>query len=164
MPWKECSVMDERLQFVARRLAGEPEIRGQAPKDRVRTLHSVVLMFLESVITLDAAIAQVAMERLNGQPMLFHDCSLKLQEQLQMAEMLSEHFNFLARAVDGAEINPEELRNSLRPETDRLISIWVNRARLETLSAFGKEEEMYVAWDQHLFLFEPKSGENAAKL
>jgi len=24
MPWKECSVMDERLQFAARRLAGEP--------------------------------------------------------------------------------------------------------------------------------------------
>lgn len=24
MPWKECSVMDERLQFVARRLVGEP--------------------------------------------------------------------------------------------------------------------------------------------
>jgi hypothetical protein len=24
MPSKECSVMDERLQFVARRLAGEP--------------------------------------------------------------------------------------------------------------------------------------------
>ena len=24
MPWKECSVIDERLQFVARRLAGEP--------------------------------------------------------------------------------------------------------------------------------------------
>ena len=24
MPWKECSVMDERRQFVARRLAGEP--------------------------------------------------------------------------------------------------------------------------------------------
>src|SRR6516225_1694725 len=23
MPWKECSVMDERLQFVARRLEGE---------------------------------------------------------------------------------------------------------------------------------------------
>ena len=23
MPWKECSVMDERLRFVARRLAGE---------------------------------------------------------------------------------------------------------------------------------------------
>ena len=24
MPWKECSVMDERMQFVVRRLAGEP--------------------------------------------------------------------------------------------------------------------------------------------
>jgi len=24
MPWKECSVMDERPQFVARRLDGEP--------------------------------------------------------------------------------------------------------------------------------------------
>ena len=24
MPWKECSVMDERMQFVARRLSGEP--------------------------------------------------------------------------------------------------------------------------------------------
>jgi Helix-turn-helix domain len=24
MPWRECSVMDERMQFVARRLAGEP--------------------------------------------------------------------------------------------------------------------------------------------
>src|ERR1700726_3397200 len=24
MPWKECSVTDERMQFVARRLAGEP--------------------------------------------------------------------------------------------------------------------------------------------
>src|SRR6476660_10070268 len=24
MPWKECSVMDERVKFVARRLAGEP--------------------------------------------------------------------------------------------------------------------------------------------
>jgi len=23
MPWKECSVVDERMQFVARRLAGE---------------------------------------------------------------------------------------------------------------------------------------------
>jgi hypothetical protein len=23
MPWKKCSVMDERLQFVARRLAGD---------------------------------------------------------------------------------------------------------------------------------------------
>jgi len=24
MPWRECSVIDERMRFVARRLAGEP--------------------------------------------------------------------------------------------------------------------------------------------
>jgi 3'-phosphoadenosine 5'-phosphosulfate sulfotransferase (PAPS reductase)/FAD synthetase len=65
-------------------------------------------MFLESVIILDAAIAQLAAERLNGQPVLFRDCSLKLEEQLQMAEELSEHFNLLARAVGVAEINLED--------------------------------------------------------
>jgi hypothetical protein len=27
MPWRECSVMDERMRFVARRLAGEPILR-----------------------------------------------------------------------------------------------------------------------------------------
>jgi hypothetical protein len=76
------------------------EMHRKAPKDRVQRLRLAVLMFLESVITLDAAIAQVAAERLNGQPVLFRDCSVKLEEQLQMAQELSEHFNFLARAVD----------------------------------------------------------------
>jgi len=32
MPWKECSVMDERLQFVARRLAGEPTAAGDVAR------------------------------------------------------------------------------------------------------------------------------------
>jgi len=46
MPWKECSVMDERLQFVARRLAGEPmaelcrEFR-YLPQDRLQDLRSL---------------------------------------------------------------------------------------------------------------------------
>jgi len=78
---------------------------------------------MTAVITQDAAIAQVAAERLNGQPVLFRDCSVKLEEQLQMAQELSEHFNFLARAVDADEINLEELRNSLQSETDRQISV-----------------------------------------
>jgi hypothetical protein len=56
------------------------EIRGKAAKDRVQTLRLAVLIFLESVIILDAAIAQVAAERLNGQPVLFQDCSVKLEE------------------------------------------------------------------------------------
>jgi len=28
MPWKECSVMDEKLQFVARRLSGNADLHG----------------------------------------------------------------------------------------------------------------------------------------
>jgi 3'-phosphoadenosine 5'-phosphosulfate sulfotransferase (PAPS reductase)/FAD synthetase len=79
------------------------EMHGKATKERVQTLRLAVLMFLESVIILDAAIAQLATERLNGQPVLFRDCSLKLEEQLQMAEELSEHFNFLARSVGGTD-------------------------------------------------------------
>jgi hypothetical protein len=31
MPWKECSVMDERLRFVAQLLDGEGEPRGSRP-------------------------------------------------------------------------------------------------------------------------------------
>ena len=50
-----------------------------------------------------------------------------------MAEELSEHFNLLARAVEAAEINLEELRNSLQWETDRQIPIWVHVARKQRL-------------------------------
>jgi len=129
------------------------EMHGKAPKDRVQRLRLAVLMFLESVITLDAAIAQVAAERLNGQPVLFRDCSVKLEEQLEMAQELSEHFNSLARAVDVAEINLEELRNSLQSETDRQISIWVHLAWTETLSLFGTEKERQAQIERDLLLF-----------
>ena len=72
------------------------EIHGNPTKNRVQFLRCTVLLFLESVIILDAAIGQVAAERFNGQPVLFRDCEVKLKEQLQMAERLSELFNFLA--------------------------------------------------------------------
>jgi hypothetical protein len=42
------------------------EMRGEATKDRVHRLRLIALMFLESVIILDAAIPQLAAERLNG--------------------------------------------------------------------------------------------------
>jgi hypothetical protein len=119
------------------------EMHGKAPKDRVQRLRLALLMFLESlesVITMDAAVAQLAAERLNGQPVLFRDCSVKLEEQLQMAQELSEHFNFLARAVDADEINLEELRNSLQSETDRQIAIWVHLAYTKALNLFATEE------------------------
>jgi hypothetical protein len=132
------------------------EMHGKAPKDRVQRLRLAVLMFLECVITLDAAIAKIATERLNGQPVLFSDCSVKLEEQLQMAEELSEHFNLLARAVGADEINQEELRDSLQSETDRRTSIWLHLARVQALDLFGDEKERHAAMD---LLCEPKSAE-----
>ena len=74
---------------------------------RLSTIRLAVLMFLESVIILDAAIAQVAVEHLNGQPLLFRDSTLKLAEQLQMASGLSTWFNELASEVGAAEIDLE---------------------------------------------------------
>jgi hypothetical protein len=98
-------------------------------------------------------------ERFKGQPVLFNDCSVKLKEQVRMAERLSHQFNSLARAVDVAEINLEELRNSLQSETDRQVSIWANYARVEMLSTFGTAKEMHAAMEQSLLLFKLNSGE-----
>jgi hypothetical protein len=109
-------------------------------------------MFLESVIVLDAAMTQVAVQRLKGQQILFRDASRKLQEQIQMAETLSEHFNVLARAVGVVEINPEELRNNLEPEKARHISGWVNLARAEMLSVFGQDGELHAAMEEFSLL------------
>jgi hypothetical protein len=119
----------------------------------------VALMFLESVIIFDAAIAQVAVEHLSGQPLLFRDTAIKLAEQLQMATDLSTWFNELAVEVGAAEINLEELRNSLQSETDRRIWTWVSLARMEMLSLFGKTEEMHAAMDQYFLLFKSKCPE-----
>jgi hypothetical protein len=50
-------------------------------------------------IILDAAIAQIAAERLRGQLLLLLDTAIKLAEQLQMATDLSTRFNELAVEV-----------------------------------------------------------------
>jgi hypothetical protein len=93
------------------------------------------------------------------QPVLFRDCSVKLEEQLQMAQELSEHFNFLARAVDADEINLEELRNSLQSQTDRQVSIWVHLARVQALDLFGTKKETHAAMEQSFLLFKSNCGE-----
>jgi hypothetical protein len=90
------------------------EIRGKATKDRVQTLRLSVLMFLESVIILDAAIAQVAAERLIGQPVLFRDTAAKLEEQLKMVTDLTTWFNEAAVKVASAQIDLEEVRDNLQ--------------------------------------------------
>ena len=135
------------------------EMRAKATK--VETLRLAVLMFLERVIILDRAIAQLASERLNGQPVLFRDSSVKLEEQLQMAEELAEDFNLVARGVDVAPISLEELRNSLQPETDRQVGIWVRLARSAMLSTFGTEKEMHAAMEEGFFFLKSSCGETS---
>jgi hypothetical protein len=134
------------------------EMRGNATKERVQNLHLAVMTFLLRVIVLEAAITQVSAERMDGQSVLFNDTAVNLEEQLQMAERLSDRFNSLARAVDAAEINLEDLRNSLQAETDLQVSIWVNQARIEMLSTFGTEKEMHVAVEQSLLHLKSNSG------
>jgi len=135
------------------------EMRAKATK--VETLRLAVLMFLERVIILDRAIAQLASERLNGQSVLFPDNSVRLEEQLQMAEELAEDFNLVARGVDVAPISLEELRNSLQPETDRQVGIWVRLARSAMLSTFGTEKEMHAAMEEGFFFLKSSCGETS---
>jgi hypothetical protein len=140
------------------------EMRATPTKDQVEDLRLAVLLFLETVIILDAPIVQMAGESLSGQPVLFRDSSVKLAEQLQMATDLSTWFNELAVEVGVAEINLEELRNSLQSETDRKISIWVILARVEMLSTFGKTDEMHAAMAQGFLLFKSESDESPKRL
>jgi hypothetical protein len=118
------------------------------------------LLFIETVIILDAATAQLVVERLTGQPVLFRDSAAKLAEQLKMVTDLSTWFNELAVEVGVAEINLEELRTSLQSEIDQRIAIWASLARIEMLSLFGKTEEMHSAMDRYFLLVAPKSGED----
>ena len=76
-----------------------------------------------------------------------------------MAERATEYFNFMARSEGAAEIDLAELRESLRPEIDRQVSIWVNLARLEMLSAFGNTVDVHGAMDRLVLLCEGKSRE-----
>jgi hypothetical protein len=115
------------------------ELHGELTKDSVERLRMAVLLFVDAVVVLEGAIAQVSAEQLNSQPVLFRDCEVKLTEQLQMAERLTDHFNFLAHEVSAAEINLKELRNRLQSETDRQVSIWINLARVASLGAFGSD-------------------------
>jgi hypothetical protein len=55
------------------------EWHGRTTEQSIEALRLAVLMFLESVIILDAAIAQVAVEHLNGQPLLFRDSASSWQ-------------------------------------------------------------------------------------
>ena len=61
----ETALQREREYILLLRLLSA-EIRGNASKDRVETLRLAFLMVIEPVIILDAAITQIAAERLNA--------------------------------------------------------------------------------------------------
>jgi hypothetical protein len=64
------------------------EMRGKATKNDVeQPLRLALLTFLGSVISLDAALAQLVAERLGGHPVLFRDAAAMLAEQLEMAKV-----------------------------------------------------------------------------
>jgi hypothetical protein len=161
--YTNMTVLEDREQrrreyvFLLGYLAGGVNVK--TTKKQVQFWRLVVLLFLKSVIILDATIAQVVSEHFDGQPILFRDCEAKLREQLQLAEEVSAIFNSLAGSVGSARINLEELRKSLQSETDRQVSLWISNTHMNTLSALGNSQEMRAAMDRHLVLCEPKSAE-----
>jgi hypothetical protein len=134
------------------------EIRGNLTKDRVEILRLVVLTFIKPVIILDTAVAQLVTERLS-QPVLFRDSEAKLAGQLQMATELSTWFNKLAHVVGVAEIDLEQLRNSVRSAAEEQIAIWEKLALVTTEDLFGSPEAARAALDQCFLLCGPNSGE-----
>ena len=126
------------------------ELGGTPIEGRIGTLRLALLMFVESVVVLDAAISRVVAEHMSGQPVLFRDCADNLQRQVEMAARLSGSFNCLGRRIAGVEINLEEVRDSLRAQIDEGVASWFNLARLEMLSEFGQEAMMRTVLEQIL--------------
>jgi hypothetical protein len=133
---------------------------GKTFKQRLEDLRLALLLFIKTVIVLDTAIAQVVTEHFSGQSVLFRDSEVKLQEQLQMAETLSKHYNLLARENHVAHIDLEDLRNGLHPESDRTISDWVSLGRVKTLQLFGTTEEVHAEIERNFLLNTQAPGAN----
>jgi hypothetical protein len=134
-------------------------INGKRTKDRIQYLRSAVLMCIEPVIILDAAINQVVAERLSGQPALFRDSEVVVAETLQIATDFSKWFNALADYVGATPINLEDFRSNLQAEIDRRIAIWVNCASLTSIASMGKPEEINSALTRHFLLIDREAGE-----
>ena len=126
------------------------ELGGTPIEGRIATLRFALLMFVESVVVLDATISRVVAEHMSGQPVLFRDCADNLLRQVEMAARLSGSFNCLGGRTAGVEINLEEIRDSLRAQIDEGVASWFNLARLEMLTAFGPDAERRTVLEQIL--------------
>jgi len=124
-------------------------------KSRVERLHSTLLVFLESMVIFNAAIANVSSQYLNGHPALFPECRAQLEYQLQIAKTLTKHFNELAAEVDLPPINLTDLPKGLQADIERQVSSWINLAIVEMLDRFGDPDDVCSAMDR-FFLATPR--------
>jgi hypothetical protein len=117
------------------------EAHGNPTKERMEGLRHMITVFISSVMVLDAAIDEVILEYFNGQPVLFCESAEKLAEQLQMVADLATGFNLIAVEVGVPEIDLDQVRKTLQPETERTVSIWLNLAKITMLDLFGTTGE-----------------------
>jgi hypothetical protein len=127
-------------------------LNGKTTKEGIEHLHKALLLFIEPIVGLDAAIAQLVAGPLKDHPILFRDSEQKLAEQLEMATQLSTWFNQTMVRAGFTEIDMEQLRQKLQSEVARKTAIWVSLARAEMLELFGTTEEQTTAFDRHFRL------------
>ena len=129
-------------------------LNGKPTRESIERLRKALLLFIEPIVLLDGAIAQLVAGPLKDHPILFRNSEQKLAEQLEMATQLSTGFNETMVLEGSTEIDMEQLRTKLQSEVVRKAAIWVSQARFEMLKLFGTAEEQMAAIDRHLRLVE----------
>jgi hypothetical protein len=110
------------------------EMNWKVTKDRVEYLRLAFLMFIETVIILDAAIVQVAGERLSGQPVLFRDSAVELAEQLQMARTRVMNQLQAVALNEGLRCKKRLWRDAGREQLESFaLAPWASRRRRDLL-------------------------------
>ncbi len=136
--------------YVLTLLAIYPLVLDNLPKatDAIEKLRFALVLFIEDILILEAAVARISSDHLNGQTTLFRDASVALEEQLLPAKTFSHSFNTLASKVGVPEINLASIRTSIRSEVDQQVSSWENLSRLEVLVVFGEGDACRAAANQ----------------
>jgi hypothetical protein len=95
------------------------EMRAGLMKHKVEILRLLFLNFIETVIVLDAAIAQIGSERLGGQPVLFARRRSIWQSNCKWRVIYQNGSTRRRSALASPQIELEKLRDSLQSEIDR---------------------------------------------
>jgi len=123
---------------------------GTRARDELQGLRQAIEPFIEEVLVLEGAALQITAERLDGQDVLFQDAADALKEWIDLAKLLTDRFNLLARSAGLAEIDLENVRTRIRCEVDRQVSSWVDLGRIEMLITFGEGDAWHTALDRFL--------------